>query len=47
MKLLKYTIKATIEVPIDDPRDITEVLDKITEYGDYEIESVEVIEGEE
>ncbi len=43
-KLLKYTIKATVEVPIDDPRDITDVLDKITDYGEYEVENVEVIE---
>jgi len=43
-KLLRYTIKAIVEVPIDDPQDITEVLDKITEYGEYKIESVEVIE---
>ena len=46
MKMLRYTIKAIVEVAIDDPQDITDVLDKIRDYGEFEIENVEVIEGE-
>ncbi len=46
MKELKYTIKAVISLPADQPGEISDVLERIREVGEAEIEKVEVVEGE-
>ena len=46
-KIIRYTIKATIDFPSDYPEGITELLDRIREDGEADIETVELIEDEE
>jgi len=46
-QIIRYTIKATIDIPTDYPEGITELLDRIREDGEANIETVELIEDKE
>jgi len=46
MKMLRYRLYGIIDVPPDAPSEVTDVLDKMKEYGDGTIVGVELLEGE-
>ena len=43
-KDLRYTIKAIIDIPADEPESIQEYLEHLQEVGDAAVVSVEVID---
>ena len=43
MKEIKYTIKAVITVPADQPSEINEIMERIREVGEAEIVKVELV----
>jgi hypothetical protein len=43
MIMLKYTIKAVIEVEANEPRVMVDLLEELEGYGEVTVENVEVI----
>ena len=47
MEMLRYTIKALVDIPAESPDGISEILDHIKESGAAVIANVEPVEAEQ